>query len=163
VFIDLYSTHIFIRDLGISYEANPLMKRIIINGGLRKTLLVQIPIIIILGLLDSEYSFLLYWGLWFGIARGLVGLRNFQVINRYRIMGVDRFREQDLQLKSLLQNSSAGQRIRTVLLPATILALCFVAMLFIEDMTANSIIFALASFYSAEIWYGRPRAIRKTT
>ena len=163
MFIDLYSTHIFIRDLGISYEANPLMKRIIMNGGLRKTLLIQIPIIIILGLIDSEYSFLLFWGLWFGIARGLVGLRNFQVINRYQIMGVDRFREQDLQLKSLLQNSSVRQRIRTVLLPAAVLALCFVAMLFIEDMIANSIIFALASFYSAEIWYGRPRAIRKTT
>ena len=163
VFVDLYSTHVFVKDLGISYEANPLMKRIMSSGGLRRTLLIQIPIIVILALVDSEYSFLLVWGLWFGIARGLIGLRNFQIINRYQIVGVDKFREQDAYMRRMLGESSTDQKIQTMILPMAFLLLCFAAMPFIENMIANSIIFALASFYSAEIWYGRPREARKTS
>ena len=161
VFTDLYSTHVFIKDLGINYEANPLMKKIISRGGLKRTLLVQIPIIVVLALVDSQSSFLLFWGLWFGIARGLIGLRNFQMINRYRIVGVDRFKEQDANIRRLLVESSTRQKIQTMLLPAVFLILCLSAILFIEDMIANTIIFALASFYSAEIWYGRPKTIKK--
>ena len=161
VFIDLYSTHVFIRDLGVSYEANPLMKKIIATGGLKRTLLIQVPVIVLLALVDSQYSFLLFWGLWFGIARGLIGLRNLQVINRYRIVGVDQFKEQDMNLKRLLQDSSTKQRIQMMLLPAALFALCLATIPFIEDMIANSIIFALASFYFAEIWYGRPKTAKK--
>ncbi len=161
--VDLYSTRVFIKDLGISYEANPLMKKIISRGGLKQTLLIQIPIIVVLALVDSEYPFLLFWGLWFGIARGLIGLRNFQMINRYRMVGIDRFKEQDANLRMMLQNSSARQKIQTILLPTAFLVLCFAAMPFIEDMAANSIIFALASYYSAEIWYGRPKEVKKNS
>ena len=138
-----------------------MMKKIISKGGLNRTLLIQIPIIVVLALVDSLYSFLLFWGLWFGVARCLIGLRNFQIINRYRIMGIDKFKEQDANLRIALQNASTRQKIQTMLLPVALLVLCFVALLFIEDMIANSIIFALASYYSAEIWYGKPKTAKR--
>ncbi len=157
VFLDIYSTRIFLRDLGVAGEANPIMRKMISKKGLKATLPIQIVTILILALIDSEFPFLLFWGLWFGVARGLVGLRNFQLITRYRVIGIERFREEQVVWRRMLLGSSTGRKIRIMLLPVSILVLCVICLFLVEDMYVTSILFALVSFYFAEIWYGMPR------
>jgi hypothetical protein len=112
VTLDALTTKTFIGDLGIEYEGNKFAKRVFNKWGFKVWLcLIEPPPVILLALVDSMLG-VLFCGVTWGVARGLIAARNCQVITLYRIVGVENFKaEQDRNRKLLIGFSSTAKKL----------------------------------------------------
>jgi len=106
VSLDALTTKTFVSDLGIEYEGNKFAKRVFAKWGFETwLLLIEPPPVILLALVDSWLG-VLFCGVTWGVARSLVAARNYQVINLYRIIGVENFKAEQERNRKLLTNGS---------------------------------------------------------
>jgi len=127
-FLDIYTTYIFVRDLGIEFEANKIVRNVIKKHGYKGILFLQAILIILLGIVDSlklYYSFF-FIGLVVFIVRGLVATNNLQTIVEYRTIGIDSFKEKVMSKRQAFQNASLMNVIKYVLPYLGEALVCFV-------------------------------------
>jgi len=160
-FLDIYTTRIAIRDLGIEFEANKLVRNNISKHGYKRQLLIEASVIILVGIVDSlrlVYSFF-FIGLIFLIVRGLVATSNYQIIVKYRTIGIDAFKEKAEIQRQAFQNVSLMNIIKYIL-PYLIEALiCFIiyGILLTIDfpliILSRYFVFGLAVYFIATAFY----------
>ena len=158
VFVDAYSTSVFVKDLGLEFEANPRARRLMAENGPVARFLVEVLFILIFSLSDVFMVGFILSSLFYGVTRGLVGLGNFRSIARYRLLGIARAKEDAKILGERYPTSSHMQKLGFLSLPATLLLLSFIPVVVVQDVAVRSISVGLALYYIADIWYGRPKA-----
>ena len=160
-FLDDYTTHIFVRDLGAEFEANKRVRNAIEKHGYRRELLYEAILVVLIGIVDSlrlYYSFFLF-GLVILIVRGLTATHNFQTIVEYRTIGIDSFKEKVRLKRQAFQNSSLMNRVKYVLLYLVEALVCYViyAMLLAVDsplvLLSRYFVSGLAFFFTAMAYY----------
>jgi hypothetical protein len=146
-FLDVYTTYIGIRDLGVEYEANERARNTLQKHGFKRELLYDAILIIIIGIIDSLnprvdsinlrllYSPFIFLGLLFLIVRGLAATYNLQKIIEYRTIGIDAFKEKSELRKRAFQNISFMNKIKSILPYFVEALICFFiyVMLFTVD------------------------------
>jgi hypothetical protein len=162
-FLDNYTTLIFIRDLGVEFEANKSVRDTIIKHGYKKALLYEAILITYFGILDSLRLFhsFCFFGLVFLIVRGLVATCNLQVIVEYRKIGINAFKEKVRMHRQAFQNASSIDMIKYILqyLVEALICLVIYAILLTIDfplvILGRSFIFGLAFFFIATAYFNR--------
>jgi len=110
--LDLYSTSIFIKDLGIEFEWNKRVKFVVSRYGFMAWIVIEAIVIVIFGILDLILSSIISFGLIWLFARGLVATRNFQIIAEYRTIGIDLFKKNVRSRLKAIQNISFITKIK---------------------------------------------------
>ena len=110
--LDLYSTSIFIRDLGIEFEWNKRVKFVVSRYGFMTWIFIEAIVIVVFGILDLILSSIISFGLIWLFARGLVATRNFQIITEYRTIGIDLFMKNAKSRLKAIKNTSFITKIR---------------------------------------------------
>jgi hypothetical protein len=165
-FLDNYTTLIFIRDLGVEFEANKRVRDTIIKHGYKASLLPEAILIIMLGIIDSLktvlYSFC-FFGLVYLIVKGLTATHNLQIIVEYRTIGIDTFKERVRTRKQAFQSASSLNMIKYVLQYLVEAIICFIiyVMLLTVDfplvILCRYSVFGLAFFFIAMVYYTSQR------
>ena len=160
-FLDNYTTYIFIRDLGVEFEANRRVRNVIMKHGYRRELLYEAILVILCGIVDSLklwYSFFLF-GLVILIVRGLTATHNFQSIVEYRTIGIDSFKEKVRSKRQAFQNASSMDRVKYVLLylvEALVCCVIYAILLAVDSplvILSRYFVFGLAFFFIAMAYY----------
>lgn len=114
VLMDLLTTLVFVRDLGLDFEWNRRLKYIVGRWGFKAWILcVEIPIIIGIGLFDAAYSsILLLVGLSWLIGRLFAACMNLRAITIYQTIGIDIFKEQWKSRKQAFRNISFSDKFK---------------------------------------------------
>jgi hypothetical protein len=164
-FLDNYTTRIFIRDLGIEFEANKRVRDTIIKYGYKRSLLYEAILIPLLGIFDSLrllYSFL-FLGLVFLVVRGLVATHNLQIIVEYRTIGINAFKEKNKLRRQAFKNASSLDMIKYVLEYLAEAIICFIiyVMLLTVDfplvILCRYFVFGLAFFFIVMAYFTSQR------
>ena len=112
VSLDLYSTSVFMKDLGIEFEWNKRVKFVISRFGFMTWIFIEAIVIVIFGILDLILSSIISFGLTWLFARGLVATRNFRIITEYRMIGIDLFKKNVKSRLKAIQNVSYISKIK---------------------------------------------------
>ncbi len=112
VSLDLYSTSVFMKDLGIEFEWNKRVKFVVSRFGFMTWIFIEAIVIIIFGILDLIMSSIISFGLIWFFARGLVATRNFQIITEYKMIGIDLFKKNVKSRLKATQNISYTSKIK---------------------------------------------------
>jgi len=114
VAMDLLTTSVFVRELGLEFEWNKRVKYIVGKWGFRVWILcLEIPMIVVIAFFDSTYSSsLLFVGLVWFIARGFAACINLRAIVLYRTIGVDKFKEQWKSRNVALRSASFSDKLK---------------------------------------------------
>lgn len=164
-FLDIYTTRIFIRDLGTEFEANKRVRNVINKHGYKRELLYEAFLIILLGVADSlrlYYSFF-FLGLIVFITRGLVATYNLQRIVEYRTIGIDSFKEIVRSKRQAFRNASLLDMIKYVsiyLVEALISFVIYVMLLAVDfplAVMSRYFVSGLAFFFVAMAYYSSKR------
>jgi len=157
VVADNLTTQRFIKDLGIAYESNPVVRTVYERWGFKVWSALELIPIIVLASLDFSFD-VLFFGVFYGVTRFLVGVHNYQTIRVYRILGVDVYKEHSEWLNQQVKNAVHNERarFRTDYLVYSIF--CFVAAALVASSTpdigssfpltlATGLIFGIGSYY----------------
>jgi len=173
-FLDNYTTRIFIRDLGIEFEANKRVRNLIKKHGYKRVLLDEAIFVIVFGIVDSLrlfYSSFIFFGLVFLIARGLTAADNLQKIVEYRTIGVNAYKEKRESQKQAFQNVSSMNMIKYILPYLVEALICFAIYVILLTTDFPLVIlsryfvlglayfFITRAFYSFSIWKNRMNKI----
>jgi hypothetical protein len=123
---DNLTTTMFVRDLGIEFESNALMRMVRERWGYKTWIGIEAIVIVLFGLFDLQLS-LLFFGVVWGIGRGLVATHNFSIINEYRTIGIEAFREDARRRRQLFQGVSPINRYKMRLQYFASFLSCFIA------------------------------------
>lgn len=135
--LDNYTTRIFMKDLGIEFEANKWVRKLVRKYGYKGVLPQEATIVTVFGIIDSSKLFtpFIFFGLMFFIARGLTATDNLTKIVEYRAIGIDAFKEKRESHKKAFQNISLMNKMKYILpyLIETLICLVIYGMLIFVD------------------------------
>ncbi len=144
VFLDNFSTNIFTRELGPEFEANPRVRRALLQGKQREQNLRDAATIVLASLVDL---FFFQWygfsigslGLIYGAARGFTGLRSLNFVAEYRIVGIEERKEYLRKRIKRYRKSSTRYRVQYHLFDLSSATLCLVAAFYAQNIHLRSI------------------------
>jgi len=160
-FLDNYTTRIFMKDLGIEFEANKWVRELVRKYGYKIVLPQEAIIVIAFGILDSSkvFSPFVFFGLMFLIARGLTATDNLRKIVEYRTIGINAYKEKRKSHKKAFQNISSMNKIKYILpcLVETFICLVIYAMLLFVDfplvILSRYFVIGLVSYFISTAFY----------
>jgi len=152
--LDNYTTRIFIKDLGLEFEANKLVRSIIRKYGYKSSLVQEVILVVIIGFIDSikSLSFYGFFGLFYLIVKGLSAAHNLEIIYEYRTIGISEFKERAEQRRKALRNVPLLSRIKLRLSDFVEVLICLIAykilltVVFPLVILIRSLLFGLASY-----------------
>lgn len=127
-FLDIYTTHIFIEEIGSEFEANKRIRDIIEKRGYRRELVTEAILVIVIAFLDSTrlYTTFLLIGLVIFMVRGLAAVHNLQVIVEYRTVGINSFKDWVRLERQAFQNTSWMNRASYALQNLVLALVCII-------------------------------------
>jgi len=154
VFLDLFTTHIAIKDVGIELETNPYVRKMFAKGKCGELILYEALLVLCWAVLDFQglLSSLLFLGLFWCVVRGLMGISNLKVIIEYRVLGKERCKER-VELRRMLKAANIKYRIGRKLLPASLLAFYLLIYFSVQDILTKSILWGLVGYYVYAVLY----------
>lgn len=127
VAFDNITTGKFIKDIGIEYEWNPCFRKVYKRWGYEIWILIEAFIIAAFCIVDSLVTGILFFGVFYGVFRGLVAAHNWQIISTYETVGIDAFKEHGKCLKQFSQKANHNNRVKTKLQYFACSLICVIA------------------------------------